>query len=622
MVLAAAMGVMSAAGQLQEIQIQPDLFDGLDAKVQKKVDVGRVRAPSIKVPGHAGKGVAYHELMLEDIQLAVGETVAVDFVVEYTSADPNDSNRGAEGGGGIMVGDRMVLLENTKKDLRVLVRDRTGKTDASKLPYYAVWGNVDEGRFTLQVHRTADKLQWLVKGGKVNCRASLQFKPMKSKVRLGLAISPAPKKGKAYSLTNLRKGRAELADAPPAPLHPLIVHKPRHDYKYDWDFPPAKNLVLDSVQGALTAREIQGVENYLLEYIMPENGWMNYYFRRRYVAYMYEWAFEKTGNVRLVEKAVDFANTALDSRNDRYGEYELSYGGVGPIWPNYKEVQFRDDGTMELVPGAGAFGGLACMTVPVRLIANHPEIWEKTYNAKTFRQIADELAEASWETIDYCNSVFRGEDNVLRYPDYLMRKEWRGEVLIYNRVFPLLTGAIPLAEAYEKLGLHPERVETIDAVNGAMIDYWQSTVTRRQEEDGKTYINYPYSAMRLAYDPDSSEDVGHGSFDSRDFQLFYQSGRYNFTETDARGMADTIADVVSLGDGTFTARLIGDPKKVEKNYTYLSGLEGYIWYARYRPKLYGEVVQYILDTILAGKNPDSRVYWEIYKLKEPLKKER
>ena len=34
-----------------------------------------------------------------------------------------------------------------------------------------------------------------------------------------------------------------------------------------------------------------------------------------------------------------------------------------------------------------------------------------------------------------------------------------------------------------------------------------------------------------------SEDLEHGSMDSRDFQLLFQSGRYNWTLTDALQMA-------------------------------------------------------------------------------------
>ena len=600
---------------LDAVKLSPKLFDGLDGTIAVKISGGAVYAPSIKPSGSAGKGLGYHELMFENFDLAVGETASIDFNIKLDSDRPGTGSRGAEGGGGGIVGDWMIVIESTKKDLRVLTIDRTEKADQSESAYYAIFSNVDDGIFTLRVRRAKDELQWHVKGGSINSRASLPYAATAKKLSLGLAISTTPKKGTVYSLSNFEWGSGELPAAPAALVHPLFEHKPEHYHKYDREFPPAKHLVLDSVKEPLTKNEIQGMENYLLEYIMPPNGWMNYYFRRRYVAYLYEWTFEKNGNVKLVDKAIDFANAALDCRNDRYGKYKLSYGGVGPIWPNFKEAEFYGDGSFALVPGAGAFGGLACLSMPVRIIANHPELWEKTREGKTYRQIADELAEAAWETIDYSYDVFRGKDNVLRYPETLQREEWRGEVFIFNRVFPLLTGAIPLAEAYEKLGVHSERVKAIDAVNGAMIDFWQSVVQRR-EENGKTYINYTYSALRLKYDPDSSEDVGHGSFDSRDFQLFFLSGRYDFTEKDAREMADTVADVVSIGNGDFTARLIGDPNKLERNFTYLSGLEGYVWYARYRPELYEDVIDHILENILSKKGADALIYWEIFKLKE------
>ena len=300
------------------------------------------------------------------------------------------------------------------------------------------------------------------------------------------------------------------------------------------------------------------------------------------------------------------------------------------------------------------------MTVPVRIIAHAPELWDvaRPGTNTTYWDAAHTLAEEAWSTISYSYAVFRGDDDVLRYPHCLQREEWRGQIMIFNRIFPLITGSIPLAEAYERLGLHPGRVRAMDDVNAAMVNTWQHFARRyKKVGSAKTYVTYPYLANTVlgwkegdgdvagdgtsdrtadgtadsiadntagstadntaggtangttgstagstadstadntaggtgrggkslqrerrprveeaattftvedADDdmpewgkdtertPDGDdmfhfEDFAHGSFDSRDFQLLYESKRYNFTERDVVQMADTVADVMCLG---------------------------------------------------------------------------
>lgn len=41
-------------------------------------------------------------------------------------------------------------------------------------------------------------------------------------------------------------------------------------------------------------------------------------------------------------------------------------------------------------------------------------------------------------------------------------------------------------------------------------------------------MKYPYSEVMIQNTPGKYEDFTHGAFDSRDFQLFYLSDRYDF----------------------------------------------------------------------------------------------
>jgi len=89
------------------------------------------------------------------------------------------------------------------------------------------------------------------------------------------------------------------------------------------------------------------------------------------------------------------------------------------------------------------------ITIPVRIIAENKSVWNLKYDEKTYYDIALELAAEAQKTIDYTYNVFVSNDNLIRYPKTMQRSEWHGNVFIYNRVFPVMSGAIPLVEAYE-----------------------------------------------------------------------------------------------------------------------------------------------------------------------------
>ncbi|TLX72125.1 DUF1961 family protein [Labilibacter sediminis] len=392
--------------------------------------------------------------------------------------------------------------------------------------------------------------------------------------------------------------------------------------KYDWDDPAAKYLVLDQIKGDITVKEQEGLKNYVLNAWLPTHNHMNYYFRKRANSYILEWLYKKDKDLALVNKAIQIAHRAIIYRNDnickvddRYTCYQISYDrSIAPVWPNYKELEVYEDGTHGLAPGASGFAGVPMITVPVRMIAENKDIWNLQYEGKTYYAIAMELAAEAQKTIDYTYDVFVGEDNLIRYPETMQRKEWHDNVFIYNRVFPILTGAIPLVEAYEIFNIHPDKVKEIDGVNQAMINFLMDDMTY-SSVNGKECVSYPYSDEAQEMNPEQSEDFTHGSFDSRDFQLFYKSGRYNFGERYVYAMANTLVEILDNGDGTFAARLKGG--KAIKKGTPIN-YDGYIWYASYRPEVYSIIIDHILENNIARKNGvyDACCLFEILKLKE------
>ncbi|MFC1764360.1 hypothetical protein ACFL6U_20085 [Planctomycetota bacterium] len=242
------------------------------------------------------------------------------------------------------------------------------------------------------------------------------------------------------------------------------------------------------------------------------------------------------------------------------------------------------------------------------------EVKKYDWNDPAAKHLILELAEEAQRTLDYTYEVFVGGDQLIRYPKSMQRFEWHGNVYIYNRVFPVMSGAIVLAEAYELFKVHTDRVAKIDIVNQAMIDFLIGDMTFRTV-NGKECVTYPYSDEAQEKNPDQSEDFTHGSFDSRDFQRFYQSDRYGFGEKYVKAMANTLVDVLDKRNGEFAERLNGNGKIKKGTPT---SYDGYIWYASFRPVIYDIVVDFILKKNIAFKDGryDAYCLFEILKLKE------
>ena len=395
--------------------------------------------------------------------------------------------------------------------------------------------------------------------------------------------------------------------------------------KYSWDYAAADHLVLENRFEEVTVNELAGLKAFILEYPLPTHNGENYYFRNRSYSYMMEWLFEQDEDPALLNKAIEFARTSIRYRNDnicqvddRYTCYAIDFSRtVAPVWPNYKQDIVVRDGVDVLDPGAGVFGPVPVIAVPARMIANHPELWDQVYNDMTYREIADELMSEVQDTIDYVYQWMVGSDNLIRYSDLVNRNDWPGFVFIYNRAFPIVSGTIPLLEAYEAFDINADKIAKIDAVNQAMIDYFLGDFTF-YEKDG-TEVRYdPYSDVSQSKNPDKAQDFVHGSLESRDMQLLYKSGRYNLPERYIQGIANTVVDVCYLGNGTFSYRLDGSGT----NSSSIIGYDGYIWYAAFREEIKEIIVDLILDRGIASQNGrmDVVALFEILKLKEELKK--
>lgn len=370
-------------------------------------------------------------------------------------------------------------------------------------------------------------------------------------------------------------------------------------------------LVLKSTTGPVSHEEIRALENYLLAYPLPRANIQNYHFRRFYVPAMLEWVFERTKNTLLVERAIRMAYSAAAYRNDHFGEENIEGRGARPLWPHYRAHR-HEDGKLIIGASIADTSALSWLTVPARLIAKHPELWNNTLDGVSYKQIVLDLIRESFKTTDWVMEDFRDPaTNLLKSPDYWI-SEPKGEVPQWNRVFPFMSGTIPLIEALDTMHLEPRRAAMLDKVNGAMIDAFWTTV-RRTEIGDRVIYPYPYGIARLERNGEQAEDFGHGSFDGRCLQTFYESGRYQFTHQQVQHLADTVA-FCCKGPGLFAKRLNG--QGLEKpNYSYLPGMEGHLWYAAYRKEIQTFLVDYLFVQLTPDRL-DSCPVWETLKLRE------
>ena len=562
----------------------------------------------------SGKSSTLKVLKFKDnFSLEKGEIFMFDLIISK-NGDSKFECRNCNSSVGIKINKAKFIIENTKKDLRIYA----GNGKAKQLPYYIIDSYSQKIKVTLFIKRNNNGIKWVVKTPKKTIGEFLKVDFTKSDKPKFVYI---PVKGDEiqYKVSNFNVSEKDLPTFTKAELHPLVKFKATTSDKKDWDSKAAKNLVLEENYGPISLNELKGFEKYLLDFKLPKHNHLNYYFRKRMNSYMLEWLFAKNKNEALLNKSIEFAQRAIDYRNDNFGKYKVSFDrSIAPIWPNYKEVEVYENGETGLVPGASVFSGLAPITVAIRIIANNPALWDKKFNGVTYKEIATKFIKEAFKTIDYSYKVFvRDEDNLLKYPTTLLRKEWHNKLFIYNRVFPLLTGSIPLVEALEKFNLYPEKIKEIDKVNQAMINRLKKDITF-YNVNGKECMKYPYSEVMKEKKPDKNEDFTHGAFDSRDFQLFYLSNRYGYSKRYVDAMANTLVEVVYKKDKGFTYDIAGNGK-IRKKHSLISYI-GYIWYATYREEVKDVIIKHVLDNKIVFKNDryDSYFIYEMLKLKERL----
>ncbi|HBQ64557.1 MAG TPA: hypothetical protein DD727_06485 [Clostridiales bacterium] len=379
--------------------------------------------------------------------------------------------------------------------------------------------------------------------------------------------------------------------------------------------PADRFLVLDSIRGPMTETEFNGLKMHYLEYATPTINLRNYHFRRHYVPFMGEWLYFRVKDdekIQILNKMIDMGGSVLAHRNDHFGRFMTQYGDITPSWPHYMNmiIDSKNGYGLALVTAISDFAYTCWASVPAKIILKDPALWDKQYQGRSYKDIADDFLEESLITINYFIGKYLDKSKMMyAQPDGFYPIE-NQNMIASNRIFPVLVSTLPLIEIFEELNIHTDTKELLDKANAAIINEFWNYATE-YEVNGKTVYDYP---ARLDLGGHST-DTGHASFDARCLQLLYRSGRYDITGRQMEIYANTLADVVCLGNGNFTHRFNGTG--LLENFTYICGIEGFIFLAEFRPELYKLIVEHAWKNICSeGRDPDSRIVWEILKLKE------
>lgn len=346
-----------------------------------------------------------------------------------------------------------------------------------------------------------------------------------------------------------------------------------------------KDFVLESFDGPVTQKELEGMRNYARNVYTPynNNGNANVYnINAQLFTRMYEVTKEKV----FLDALIKSADRLLKSRTTLSSGIFVADGKKHLVWPHYMNIKMVDqertvvveisEGLMRDIPRAA------------RLIAENKELWNEksTFDeSMTYLEKAKQFIKESNASLDdYVLPTFL-DKSVMRfvYPtanlEMLDAPSWAGKTPPWNRQFFILEGMADLAKCHFIFDDDSERLKLYDSVIQSTMDYFVAKSTK-MEVDGFTC--YLWQCMAEKGD-DRFEDNGHAGYDISSLYIFCDNGRYKLPDKFMVGIGNTIVKLWNKGDGNFTAD-IGGKRKGSKDYQ--PSIRHILPIAKFNPEVY------------------------------------
>ncbi|HBQ64927.1 MAG TPA: hypothetical protein DD727_08445, partial [Clostridiales bacterium] len=260
--------------------------------------------------------------------------------------------------------------------------------------------------------------------------------------------------------------------------------------------PSSSVLVLDSIRDPMTEKEFNSLKSSYLLYSMPTFNFQNYHFARRNVPFMGEWLYEKAKDEdknEILNKMIDMGKSVIDHRNDHFGQFITQYGDITPSWPHFQNsiIDGRNGYGFEVITAVSDFAYTVWASIPAKIIIKDPSLWDKSYNGRTYKEIADDFVNESMITLNYFLDKFLDKSTMLYVPsERFYPIEIPNIIPGWNRVFPVIVSMLPLIDIFEELEIHTETKVLLDKANSTFIDeFWQ--YAREYTVNGKSVYDYP-----------------------------------------------------------------------------------------------------------------------------------
>ncbi|MDB5083713.1 MAG: hypothetical protein JWN30_599 [Bacilli bacterium] len=331
----------------------------------------------------------------------------------------------------------------------------------------------------------------------------------------------------------------------------------------------AASLVVDSLDGPVTQNEINSYNQYLPSIPLPVNNYTpgnDFVYGKsgedvESMGIMYEITHDTT----ILDTMIHFADTMLAARNDPNTGRILWNGQRDLVWPNKSP-----DATNAGYSGSENGDVIAHISYCAKLILQDPSLWNTNVSfgdpdnlGATYLQRAQTYVTELDQTEDtYMIPNFIHSGTNLQY--WPSDPAWDsnnygtpGTPIPWNQQMMINGGFQRLADCHLILGDDSNRVSQYNAIVQASVNWFTNELTPYQSGNGDQVYTWNYASGDTGHVEDANGV--HAAYDLMGMVRAYESGRYGVTSSTLTGLANTVLDEISTGNGDFYNKVNGDP---------------------------------------------------------------
>ena len=327
----------------------------------------------------------------------------------------------------------------------------------------------------------------------------------------------------------------------------------------------AEPMIVESLEGPVTAKEILAFKNFMKEVPAPKNNIHNamVYGPGGVAVEAMGTMFEISGDVELLDRMLGFTDAMLAARNDLKTGAIIWTGNREPVWPNQEPT-----GGKPLYSATETGDVVGHIAYAAKLILTNEKLWKlkvpdgdpRRFGA-TYRERAVRYVREMDLTVDRFILKWLVQPGTLRFyfPDSPLYAAASGRPAVgsapvpWNQQGMLANGFQRLAECHALLGDEADRLKNYEAIVKASVD-WFFSMVERTTVDGHVCYKWSYVAERPLR---HIEDYAHGGYDIRYLCRAYRSGRYGITAAMMEPLANTVLYVMRKPGDKFTGRVDG-----------------------------------------------------------------